>query len=115
MCVHTFPESFIQYLNFLKMYEINENEPPEAAAVIFDQIYSNVWTASIESEASSRDTYPSKNRLHHGKKGRENYGPRNWLYRSIVKLRTVFTFENVNFEEMRLSICFRKKTTLGPG
>jgi len=50
------------------MYEINENEPPEAAAVIFDQIYSNVWTASIESEASSRDTYPSKNRLYHGKK-----------------------------------------------
>jgi len=42
------------------MYEINENEPPEAAAVIFDLIYSNVWTASIESEASSRDTYPSK-------------------------------------------------------
>jgi len=59
MCVHTFPESFIPYLNFLKMYEINENEPPEAA-VIFDQIYSNVWTASIESEASNRDTYPSK-------------------------------------------------------
>jgi len=45
------------------MYEIDENEPPGKAAIICDQIltyFSNVWTASIESEASSRDTYLSK-------------------------------------------------------